>query len=248
MGLDGARLARRAASAGLSLAVGVCLLIGEVPRTIGAIVALPGKKTVESIRLRQDIPAATLESSAQSLVRKTWWHEDAETWANLGLVYLILRRQGDIGQERAQRFLAQSNNASERSLMLRPANPYTWARLTYGSYSAGDDPRRIARLLRLSLLTGPAERRLAISRLDMGFRLWRHLSESDRNLLAPQVRMAFRPPVGGWETVRRPKLIDLAVRHPRASPFIRRVLAQKSHEDLIEFVKSLRAARKRKRG
>jgi hypothetical protein len=80
----------------------------------------------------------------------------------------------------------------EEGLAATPANSFAWARLSYArTLKDGPGPGSVD-AWRLSVLTSPAEPRLALWRARLGMALASHFIEGDHDLLDRQIRFAWR--------------------------------------------------------
>jgi hypothetical protein len=184
-------------------AIGLILIGLGTPRLVAAVTAAPAAASGDPAR-RVDRDAAALR-----------WRRSGGLLKQLGLAQGDLADHAASGAGGADDLRRAARQNLEAGLALAPADPAAWAalaRLDFGQ----NDPDRAPRALALSLLTGPNEPDLLWPRLELALAKWSSLADSDRALMAAQLRQAWgRDPA---------KLVDLARRNA-AGDAVRSALA-----------------------
>jgi len=71
-----------------------------------------------------------------------------------------------------------------------PGNPWAWAKLSEARSVSGDLPGAVA-ALKASMLLGPNEIPITITRAELGLKLWPSLDTDERRAVASQIRLAW---------------------------------------------------------
>jgi hypothetical protein len=183
---------RRRREALLPLALGACLLVLGLPRLVSAVIMLPAQPALE--RLQSGLPV-----SEEDLARLAGRAAVARQFSSSGRVAADLAAaklaQAERLPERAQterRELVEDAIALlEDGLAAMPANGFGWARLAGARrLKDGAGPAAVD-AWRMSVLTAPAEPRLALWRARFGIASAPHLIEGDYMLLDRQIRFAW---------------------------------------------------------
>ncbi len=220
----------------IGLGVGVLILVLAVPRTIAAFQLLPGDPVVQSVRDRKAVSEENLEMSIQTRNDAREWVSSARIQKDLSLAYLKLARREGYGGETGGGYLRESIEALKTGLSLSPADPYAWARLAFARIKNGSTAADVKRALFLSFLTGPHEKRLAISRIQYAILLWHRLDPDQRALVLDQISWADG--IG-----KRRALAQMAKRHKTADAVIFLAIAR-DPKRLRGYLRSLRSLKK----
>lgn len=203
---------RHAVSA-IGLLAGVLVLGLAVPRTIAAFQLLPGDPVLESVRSGKAVSREQLQALMESRKDAREWLPSGRIQGDLALARLELARREGYGGETGEGYLRDGLQALEAGLSLSPADPHAWARLAFVRIKNGSAAADVRRALFLSILTGPYEKRLAISRIQYAILLWDRLAADERSLVLDQISWAER--IG-----KRRALVDMARRHKKADAII----------------------------
>lgn len=184
--------------AALAFVVGAGLLYLTLPRTIAAIVKLPGSPVLARIQDRKPVGAEDLATLITARRRALSWADSGRDHAVLGLAQLLLAR----GPERAsgynqaggydQRVVGDAIGSLRDGLALAPASPHAWARLAYAELVANGPSAAVATALDMSLRTAPFEPRLLRVRVELSLHAWPYLTAEVRRLVHEQIRQAWR--------------------------------------------------------
>lgn len=192
--------------------VGAGLLYLALPRTVAAVLMLPGDPLLERIREREPVDKNDLEILVRSRERALAWVESGRVHTDLGLAYLLLARQtdeaGGFDRERARQAVASLREGLPRA----PASPHAWARLAYAELVAQGPSPTVARALDMSLRTAPFEPRLTRVRVELALLAWPFLTSPTRRLVAAQIRLAWRQARSGLVEIARHSGRDDVVR------------------------------------
>ncbi len=193
---------------------GVLVLGLAVPRTIAAFQLLPAGPVLDGVRSGKAVSGESLRAVISSQEDALGWLSSARIQEDLGIAHLELaKRQGYGGSETGRRHLSDGLRALKAGLSLSPADPYAWARLAFIRIKNGGSATGVKRALLLSFLTGPYEKRLAISRIQYAILLWGRLSADERSLVLDQISWAER-------TGKRRALVAMAKRDSKADAII----------------------------
>lgn len=175
-----------------ALAFAGTLLVLSVPRTIGALSALPGDRILRQIQRGETVDAAALGTLISSRERASAWRRRGGDHADMALGNLVLatlNAERDGPDPEPIRLAVRSLKAS---LALTPVNPHAWSRLAYAQILRDGPSADVAASIRMSVYLGPHETDLVFSRLRLSFVAWSHLTEEDRELVARQIRFAWK--------------------------------------------------------
>ncbi len=216
--------------AALAFVVGAGLLYLALPRTIAAIVKLPGRPVLARIQDRKPVDVEDLATLITARSRALSWADSGRDHAVLGLAQLLLAR----GPERAsgydQRVVEDAIVSLRDGLALAPASPHAWARLAYAELVANGPSAAVASALDMSLRTAPFEPRLLRVRVELSLHAWPYLTAEVRRLVHEQIRQAWRQS--------RSQLIVIA-RYTGRENVVRRALSEHPAER-AEFEQLLR--------
>jgi hypothetical protein len=213
--------------------VGAGLLYLALPRTIAAVLKLPGNPVLTRIQERKPVDAEGLATLIASRKRAVFWADSGRDRAVLGLAQLLLARrsQGAGGYERG--LAVDAIDSLRDGLALAPASPHAWTRLAYAELVANGPSAPVASALEMSLRTAPFDPRLLRVRIELCLRAWPYLTAAARRLVHEQVRLAWRQ--SGSE------LIAIA-RHAGREDVVRGALSQRP-ADRAEFDRAVGSRR-----
>ena len=223
-------MTRHLATAGLVFLAGAVLLVGEVPRTIAALVMLPGGPVLREIQNLRPVGRDDLEILIASQRRGLRFGETGRKWTDLGLAQLLLAREQGVRGGIKIEMVSQAIASLKTGLALAPANPFAWTRLAHvQSLMTGPSPS-VASALRMAILTARYEPRLLFIRLELCLRSWSFFRTDDHELVFQQVRLAWRK--------NGKRLVDMAVKTGQVN--VVRAALLGSRKDLSAFEKRLR--------
>lgn len=207
---------RRLPAAVIALVAGLVLLTLAVPRTIAALVMLPGDPILNAVQGGGEVSQSDLEVLMGSREAALAWIDSGRVWTDLGLARLRLARKAGFSGVEGRRLLDDAISALRQGLALAPANPFAWARLGYVQLVRHGRSQAVAEALKMSMLTGSHLPRLMFSRLRLSLTTWRYFDGEEREMVKRQVRLA-------WKASPK-KLVRLADRQ-NARRIVRRALA-----------------------
>ncbi len=229
---EGPGLTARAAIAALTLVFAAGMLALAWPRTLAAVLMLPGNPSLTRIQQHKPVSAGNLESLISSRERALSWVDAGRVHTDLGLARLLgaREREGAGGQDRER--LEAAIASLREGLALAPASAHAWTRLAYAELIADGPSPAVAGALGMSLRAAPFEPGLLLVRLELCLLAWPYLTTPTRELVGDQIRLAWR---GAKE-----RLVELA-RHSGGEDIVRAVLSEQRAE-LAEFEKRLRGS------
>jgi hypothetical protein len=175
---------------GLSLAAALIWL--AFPRTISAIMNLPGDPILQAIQNGRPADNEELLKLISSRDKGLEWTDDGRAWTDQGLAYMRLAEQSGHGTAAGIGYMEAGVEALKTGLSKAPANPYAWARLSYlGLRMDGADSIAKPALI-MSLFTGPFERALVDSRIQYALSIWHQLDASQQALVHDQIILLER--------------------------------------------------------
>jgi hypothetical protein len=195
----------KAVAAILVLVVGGGILGLAVPQTYAAFSLLLVEPIRQSLQRERDIPIGDLLKL----------HEAQDSVLGLsggpGQLYVARSRTESAiartypeGSQKSARWREAAERSTERALLVAPADPYAWARLSNLRLLTDGDERAAKDALVMSLLTGPHETPLVFPRIRYAIRVWDRLSVEERGIMNDQIRWA--------ERIDRKQLVGLAER------------------------------------
>ncbi|MET4702413.1 hypothetical protein ABIE65_005469 [Constrictibacter sp. MBR-5] len=232
--MSAAALRRRWVPAAVVATAAAALIAMAVPRLVAGILLIPGDPILRRVLERVSVSAAELERLAESRRAALNWHARGRTGTDLGLALLLRAERMRIVV--AERDLAPARAAIISALAQAPASPHGWLRLAILEQMATRDAGAVARLVEMSMLTGPAEREILFPRLELALAVWGHGTGPFRDLVRPQLDWAWRADRTATARIaRRTGALDvlrtrLATNRPDELPALERVLARLSHE------------------
>ena len=153
------------AAEALAIAVGAGLLDLALPRTVAALLRLPGNPALTRVQERKPVDDTGLETLIASRKSALSWAQSGPDAAALGLGQLLLARGPNGARGYDQALVAEAIATLRGGLALGPADPHAWARLAYADLVANGASARVARALEMSLDTAPYDPRLLRVRL-----------------------------------------------------------------------------------
>jgi hypothetical protein len=184
---------RRWAEALLPLALGSCLLVLALPRFVSAVVMLPVEPVLDALQEGRPVSDEDLArfASRSSIARQ--FSSSGRLATDLAAAKLAQAERLPTRAQTERRELVEEAAALlEEGLAASPANSFAWARLAYARVLKDGAGAGAADAWRMSVLTGPAEPRLALWRTRLGLALTPYFIEGDHDLLDRQIRFAWR--------------------------------------------------------
>ncbi len=215
--------------------VGVLLLALAVPRTIAAFQLLPGDPVRDAVRAGHTVSAEDLRALIENRDAALAWLSSPRIQGDLGLAHLDLAQRQGFAGEMGEEHLSDGLRAIKAELTLSPTNPYAWARLAFARIKNGGSAADVKKALFLSILTGPYEKRLAVSRIQYAILLWHRLAADERSHILDQITWAERR---GY----RRSLASMAKRHKKADRIIFYAVARdpKRLRGYLRYLQSLK--------
>jgi hypothetical protein len=203
----------RTLAIGLGALVGVLILYFAVPRTIAAVLLMPGDRPLHVIQNGRLPPAREIEEIVSSRSAALHWVEQGRLLSDRSLARLTLAEQAANDAKPDPGKLEEVARDLTAGLSLEPVNPHAWARLAYVRFlqKGLSADAGVASALRLSFLTGPYEPEMTFPRLRLALAVWSNFSTEDRELGRRQIRFAW--------LLSRDEVVDLAVQSQRILVF-----------------------------
>ena len=217
------------------LVLSAVLLVMGVPRMVASVLKAPAHRTVLLAERGKMVETTALARASTYLERAAGWEHSAALLGALGLVRLVQGYEAGRGAPAVAKGPDPIDEAAERlgeALRLSPVRPHPWVHLAYARTLQAADPNELAGLLVQSVRTGPYVAEIAVIRLDLLLRLWRHITPELRLYTLKQVRFVW--PQARHRLLRlvrttpRPELIRLALRRdPEALEQVESAIARR---------------------
>jgi hypothetical protein len=174
----------------LASGLGVALLVLGVFQAGASVLRLYGEWDVEPQAPLTAERTAAMRAGIGLLLRADAWFGDPEARIRAGLYELRLAQAGNAEGGVDRDGLVQAITDLSSGLARAPAHSLAWAALSDGRLAAGDRSGAAA-ALRASILLGPHEPELALSRSTLAVALWADLDAETRELATTQLRLAW---------------------------------------------------------
>jgi hypothetical protein len=203
----------RTVTIGLGALLGALMLYFGVPRTVAAVLLMPGDRPLHILQNGRVPPPDQIEAIVSSRTAASHWIEHGRLLTDRALARLTLVEQATKDDKPDPAKLAAAAQDLVAGLSLEPVNPHAWARLAYVRYlQKGLSPDAgVAPALRLSFLTGPYEPEMTFPRLRLALAVWSNFPTEDRELGRRQIRFAW--------LISRDEVVDLAIQSQRILVF-----------------------------
>ncbi|OSQ40490.1 hypothetical protein [Thalassospira mesophila] len=180
-------ISKRRLPAIIGLLAGTGLLVLAIPHTMASMLLALSTRRYEHIS-NPDTPAATLDDLDTTTRRAIDWVATSAAWTRIGYIELERAKRATTDREQTDHYL-KADKAFTTALTISPMDTYTWARLTYTRLKTGGAADGTAvESLRMSLLTGPYERSLAVNQISYAIDLWPQLSENEQHDIEAKIR------------------------------------------------------------
>jgi len=203
----------RTVAIGLGALLGVLMLYFAVPRTVAAVLMIPGDQPLRAMQNGRLPPTPEIDAIVTSRTAAAHWIEQGRLFTDRSLARLTLAEQA-VKDGRADPVkLEEAARDLVAGLSLEPVDPHAWARLAYVRFlqKGLSSDAGVAPALRLSFLTGPYEPDMTFPRLRLALAVWSNFSTEDRELGRRQIRFAW--------LLSRDEVVDLAIQSQRILVF-----------------------------
>lgn len=198
-------ISKRRLPAIIGLLAGTGLLVLAVPHTMASMLLALSSQRYGYIN-NPNTTDATLNELDATTRRAIDWVPTSQAWTRLAYIDMARAKRATTDQAKKEHYLA-ADKAFTNALTLSPMDTFTWARLTFTRLMVGGATNgTAAESLRMSLLTGPYERNLAINQISYAIDLWPQLSPSEQHDIEEKIR---------WiDTLEHRDLVKLAKKNP----------------------------------
>lgn len=177
----------------LAILVGGSVLALAVPRTFAAFSLLMVEPVRERLERGDDVALddlLRLHDTQDSVLSVS--DGPGQLYVARSRTEFAIARAYPAGSPENASWREAAERSTERALLIAPADPYAWARLSYLRLLNGGDERAAKDALVLSLLTGLHETPLVFLRIRVAIRVWDRLSSDERAMVNDQIRWAER--------------------------------------------------------
>jgi hypothetical protein len=177
----------------LPLAIAAFLLVLALPRFVSSVIMLPVEPVLDALQAGRPVSDEDLQRFASRAAAARQFSSSGRLATDLAAAKLAqAERLPTRAQAERRELVADAATLLEQGLATTPANSFAWARLAYARTVLNGAGPAAVDAWRMSVLTAPAEPRLAVWRTRLGIALLAHLREGDRDLLDRQIRFAWR--------------------------------------------------------
>lgn len=215
------RRPRRMAYACGVAAAGILLVAMAAPRLCAGVAVLSADLVLRQVLDRQPVSDLELERLAESRREALSWHAVGRTGTDLGLALLLRAERKPVLL--IDRDLDPVREAIVDGLTRAPAAPHAWLRLATVERAIAGDTAKVARLVEMSILTGPGEREILFPRLLLGLAALRRDEGRLQELLLVELDWAWRAD--------RSRTVD-AVRATGTEEVLQSLLRQRRPQDV----------------
>ena len=216
--------AGRAVTVCLAAVFGVAMLYFGVPRTVAAVLLMPGDGPLQQLQNERAPSESGVEAIIASRTAAMDWIDEGRLWTDRGLGRLVQVERTAAEESPDSATLAEVAGDLTKGLSMAPVNPHAWARLAYVRYLQKQQTE-VASALRLSFLTGPYEADMTFPRLRLALAVWSNFTGEERELARRQIRFAW--------LLSRDQVVDLALGSRRILVF--RLALVNQPQDLAIF-------------
>jgi hypothetical protein len=181
----------RIAVIGVSLSLGLLLIVLAAPRLYAELVMLPGNAMLDAIDHGQTITTADLRILQRSRERAPGWTDSGRARLELAAADILLAQREVGGGARYHELMDAALQALGDSLSRAPADPYAWTRLAYARLADGETAERVVPILAMAIEAAPVEATLVFPRLELCLIEWPYFAEANPALFQDQVRLAW---------------------------------------------------------
>ena len=163
-----------------------------IPRTIAAVMMVPGNVVLEDIQTGRSVSNRDLRLLVKSRQDGLRWIDSGRVRTDLGLAWLLLA-EGDAGDaEYDKEMLALGLRELKAGLAKAPARPFAWTRLALAELLANGPSEKVDQAMHMSILTDRYNPMLLPIRIQLALEAWDVLSPDNRSLVHEQIRLAWR--------------------------------------------------------
>lgn len=211
-----------------AVVVAVCLLALAVPRTLALVVVTPAENTLARMQRGIGVDREEIDLAIVSSLEAASWSEWGALWQGVAMAHLGRMQVLEDAPRSQLDALLQAEGALQRSLALRPANPFAWWQLATVTNALHRPDAQVTAALHLSVVTGNQVETLLFARLRLVLAKWPRLDDATRQAYTPQLAMAMR---------RKPREFITLVRRSLAEEHVR--IAFRGERALLEAYERL---------
>lgn len=176
----------------LLLVVSVFLLMLGLPRFVSSLTMLPAEQVISGLLHNQAVSQEVLESSETRLSLARHFSTSGRIAVDLAAVKLAgADRLPTRAQNTRAGLIADARELLQQGLSDDPTDSFGWLQLAYARRVASGVGAETVNAWRMSVLTAPADRHLALPRTRLGIEYSVAFAEGDQNLLDRQIYFAW---------------------------------------------------------
>lgn len=214
----------RAVTIGLAAVLGLLTLYFAVPRTVAAVLLLPGDGPLHALQNERAPSDDGIEAIVESRTGAAGWVDHGRLLTDRALARLVQVERAAAEGTPDPAKLEEISRDLVAGLALAPVRPHAWARLAYVRFLQ-DRRAETAAALRMSFLTGPYEADMTLPRLRLALAVWSYFSTEEREMARRQIRFAW--------LLSRDEVVELALQSRR--PLVFRLALVNQPQDLAIF-------------
>jgi|APTNR8051073442_1049403.scaffolds.fasta_scaffold08790_3 tetratricopeptide (TPR) repeat protein len=181
----------RTVQSAIALVIAVPLIVFAVPQLIADIVSARGNDVLTRLQNDETVSAEDLDTLIRATERARAWVDNGRSATDLGLAKILAADRRNAMDAEARGEFEEAIAVLRDGLTKAPGNAYAWARLAYAEARLDGFTPAALSALRLALLTATNEPRLLWPRLSLSLRAWPHMTDTDRSIVANQIRIAW---------------------------------------------------------
>lgn len=174
------------------LLVSAAVLSLALPRVRAALNHLAVGSAIDSINKKETIDSDKLDELIETAKTSLSLQDDPHYWHDLSTLQMYQwQNSPDLQKSDKKKLLTVAKRTIEQSLAGSPANAFQWFRLAVIDFILGSSKEQSAKALLMSIMTGPNEAGILLSRINLGLMLTPFLSADETDLLAEQIATAW---------------------------------------------------------
>ena len=180
-------LSKRRLPAIIGLLAGTGLLVLALPHTMAAMLLALSTQRYDYID-NPNTTDATIDDLYDTTMDAIGWVPTSQAWTRIGYIEMERAKRAATPDGAREDYL-KANQAFTNALTISPMDTYSWVRLTFTRLKTGGIADGSAvEALRMSLLTGPYERNIAVTQISYAITLWSQLSPSEQKDIREKIR------------------------------------------------------------
>ncbi|WP_417842801.1 hypothetical protein [Thalassospira sp.] len=223
-------ISKRRIPAIIGLLAGTGLLVLAIPHTMASMLLALSTQRYQYIN-NSDTSDETINRLYDTTMDAIGWVATSDAWTRIGYIEMARARRATTPEDKTDHYL-KADNAFTSALTISPMDTFTWARLTFTRLKTGgaNDGTAIE-ALRMSLLTGPYERNIAVNQISYAISLWSQLTAAEQTDIQKKIRWIDR--------LEHRDLVNLARHNPKAIQVTVAAMATAPNNAFVRFIRDV---------